>query len=119
MEFRRPAQYITPIPKPRKQKASPAQAKMVFDEGIGLSTAQQEYDPTPIINELRRHVDQWRMAHWPGVTPESARLLDHWRSHPFSNIRPFFCQVEAVETAIWLTEVAPGSAVGKRFLDER
>ena len=41
------------------------------------------------------------------VTPETARLLHHWRHHQFSGIRPFFCQVEAVETAIWLTEVAP------------
>lgn len=42
------------------------------------------------------------------VTPETARLLQHWRHHPFHSIRPFFCQVEAIETAIWLAEVAPG-----------
>ena len=56
--------------------------------------------------------NQWQ------VTPETARLLQHWRHHNFSGIRPFFCQVEAVETAIWLTEVAPqiGKA-GKRFLE--
>jgi len=40
------------------------------------------------------------------VTPVTQRLLSHWRHHPFQNIRPFFCQVEAVETVIWLTEVA-------------
>ena len=32
-------------------------------------------------------------------------------------MRPFFCQVEAVETAIWLTEVAPPSRAGRRLLD--
>ena len=42
------------------------------------------------------------------MTPETRRLLQHWRHHQFGEIRPFFCQVEAVETAIWLTEVAPG-----------
>ena len=41
------------------------------------------------------------------VTPETARLLQHWRHHEFQGIRPFFCQIEAVETAIWLAEVAP------------
>ena len=41
------------------------------------------------------------------MTPETIRLLMHWRSHKFSSVRPFFCQVEAAETAIWLTEVAP------------
>jgi hypothetical protein len=39
------------------------------------------------------------------------------RHHPFNNVRPFFCQVEAVETAIWLTEVALQSKSGKRFLE--
>ena len=34
-----------------------------------------------------------------------ARLLSHWRHHTFEDVRPFFCQVEAVETMIWLTEV--------------
>ena len=38
--------------------------------------------------------------------PATQRLLTHWRHHPFQTVRPFFCQVEAVETAIWLTEVA-------------
>jgi type III restriction enzyme len=99
VETRRPAAYITPIPKPRKRKGSAAQARMVFDEGLGLSTAEQEYDPTPLINELRRLVDLWRPTS-AGVTPETARLLDHWRNYSFSGVRPFFCQIEAVETAI-------------------
>ena len=76
-----------------------------------LSTEEQEYDPTSTINVLRRHVDGWRMLPDPslwGVTPETARLLQHWRHHEFADIQPFFCQVEAVETVIWLTEVATG-----------
>jgi type III restriction enzyme len=58
-------------------------------------------------------VNQWRGISNPGawgVTPETARLLQHWRHHEFAGIRPFFCQIEAVETAIWLTEVAPNKA---------
>ncbi len=51
------------------------------------------------------------------MTPETARLLQHWRHHKFNNYRPFFCQVEAVETAIWLTEVAPRFGKGKPFLE--
>ena len=73
-------------------------------------TAEQRYDPTPIINELRSYVDTWRKLPNPEqwhVTPETARLLQHWRHHQFQGVRPFFCQIEAVETAIWLTEVAP------------
>jgi hypothetical protein len=119
IERRRRVSLITPIPKPRKRKTT-EQRQFVFDEGKGLSTAQQQYDPTPIINELRRRVDQWRGISNPSdwrVTPETARLLQHWRHHPFNSVRPFFCQVEAVETAIWLTEVAPNEKAGSSFLE--
>src|ERR1700732_5321279 len=51
------------------------------------------------------------------VTPGAACLLQHRRHHEFSGVRPFFCQVEAVETAIWLTEVASQFKNGKRLLD--
>jgi type III restriction enzyme len=44
------------------------------------------------------------------VTPETARLLQHWRHHQFDNLKPFFCQIEAIETAIWLAEVASDRA---------
>jgi len=120
IETRRPAAFITPIPKSRKQRSRPTQQQFVFDEGEGLSTEQQTYDPNPLINELRLEVDKWRKLpnsrDWR-VTPETARLLDHWRHHEFNNIRPFFCQIEAVETAIWLTEFAPELPLGRRFLD--
>ena len=120
IESRRPAEFFTPIPKPKKRKSSEKQASIVFDEGKGLSTQEQQYDITAIINAVRDQVDAWRKLQnandWQ-VTPETARLLQHWRHHKFSNTRPFFCQVEAVETAIWLTEVAPNSKAGKGFLE--
>ena len=120
IETRRTAQFITPIPRPKKHKGANAQGSLVLGEGAGISTASQQYDPSPVINELRYRVDQWRAIadpnHW-GVTPETARLLQHWRHHDFTGIRPFFCQIEAVETAIWLTEVAPNDRQGKRFLE--
>jgi type III restriction enzyme len=120
VETRRHAEFITPVPKPRKYKAAAKQQVIVFDEGKGLSTQAQQYDPTPIINELRHYVDQWREPKNPSdwhVTPETACLLQHWRQHKFSSIRPFFCQVEAAEIAIWLMEVAPTIAAGKKFLE--
>lgn len=120
---RRPAKLITPVPKTQSQKAKSKQMDLLLEteEGKGLSTQDQQYDPTSIINQVRRHVDQWRAFKdrnaWK-VTPETARLLEHWRHHKFSHIRPFFCQVEAVETLIWLTEVAPKSGKAEKgFLE--
>ncbi len=91
IESRRKAEFITPIPRPRKRRAAAAQQQMVFDEGKGLSTQQQEYETTStMINELHRIVDQWRSLPNPNdwhVTPEAARLLQHWRHHKFSRAR--------------------------------
>jgi len=113
IDERRPADFVTPIPKPKKRKGKAAQQKLFVDHS--LTTDGQQYDPTSIINELRIEVDRWRdlpnQEDWK-VTPETARLLKHWRHHKFSSLRPFFCQVEAVEVTIWLTEVAP--KLGKR-----
>ena len=121
VESRRSAEFVTPIPMPKKRRESVQQAALVFDEEAQkLETAGQQYDLTAIINGVRRQVDRWRELPDPGqwqVTPETARLLRHWRHHRFSAIRPFFCQLEAVETAIWLTEVAPGRRAGRNFLD--
>lgn len=117
-DSRRRAEFITPIPKPKKLKGQVQQTELGL--GSNVSDENQQYH-SAIINGVRAEVDKWRAipnpADW-GVTPETARLLQHWRSHPFSGVRPFFCQVEAVETAIWLTEVAPNRGkVGQTFLD--
>ena len=120
VDRRRTVSFITPIPAARKQRAK-RQQEMVFDEAASaLGTDGQQYDLTAIIESVRHSVGEWRKlprARWQ-VTPETARLLHHWRHHQFSDIRPFFCQVEAVETVIWLTEVArqPGRE-GRRFLE--
>ena len=117
-ENRRRADFVMPIPAPKKRKGAERQTALLFDE---RSTQEQQYDHTAVINAVRQEVDKWRALPNPNdwrVTPETARLLQHWRHHKFSNTRPFFCQVEAAETAIWLTEVA--SQIGKagdRFLE--
>ena len=106
---RRQSKLITPVPRARKTTKKTQQKELALPDAEGLSTAEQEYNPTPIINEIRNHVEAWRVIPNPkdwGVTPATARLLQHWRQHDFATVRPFFCQVEAVETCIWLTEVA-------------
>ena len=112
---RRKVAFITRIPKPKKSGAG--QSKMVFDEAAqALGTEAQQYDLTAFIGGVRQRVDRWRELRDPAswqVTPETARLLQHWRGHRFGDIRPFFCQVEAVETAIWRTEVAPQRGRGR------
>ncbi len=119
---RRPSSNLTPVPKPRKRKKgggldsleqSGLSKEMVQQELIGgadISTAEQRYDVNESINAVRALVAEWRQLPNPDqwmVTPETARLLQYWRHFDFPNIKPFFCQLEAVETAIFLAEVAP------------
>jgi type III restriction enzyme len=88
LDARRRAQFLTPIPRPKKRSAK--QTEIVFDEGHGLSTEEQQYDQTSIINEVRQAVDAWRHLaenQWQ-VTPETARLLRHWR-HDFESAAIF------------------------------
>ncbi len=122
IENRRLVSFITAVPTSKKQRGSSAnQASFVFDKAAReLETDNQQYELMQTINGVRQQVDRWRNLPNPNqwrVTPETARLLQHWRHHHFSGIRPFFCQVEAVETAIWLTEVAPNTRSGRDFLD--
>ncbi|MDE0390402.1 MAG: DEAD/DEAH box helicase family protein [Rhodospirillales bacterium] len=121
LDRRRQVSFITPIPKPKKGKAAQGQQALGFDEEAQrVATEDQQYELAQTINSVRNAVDRWRaltdLGEWR-VTPETARLLHHWRHHRFNDIRPFFCQVEAVETVIWLTEVAPNLGAGRQFLD--
>jgi type III restriction enzyme len=98
VEGRRPSKFIVPVPTARRRGAATQGA-------LPLET----YSDNALINEIRGHVDAWRGlpggADW-GVTPTTQRLLEHWRGPDFTGQRPFFCQIEAIETLIWLTEVA-------------
>jgi len=117
VEGRRPSALISPVPRPKRRRAG-AQSSLSLHADDGISTDRQEYNVTQIVNEIRRSVSAWRSLPSPrdwNVTPATARLLQYWRTHDFEGIRPFFCQVEAVETLIWLTEVARKDPRHKRF----
>ena len=99
---RRESIQVVPVPAARRR--GPKQAELeLFDEVSGTKV-----DKNALVNEIRTHVSQWRdlpPSQW-GVPPETQRLLLHWRD-PYRARRLFFCQREAIETLIYLTEVAP------------
>lgn len=76
---RRPADFITPIPKPRKRKGAIAeQASLVFNEGKGLSTTDKLCSHTLSIDGVHLEVDRWRQLPQSRrrVTAAMARLLN-------------------------------------------
>lgn len=98
---RRKSAYVVPVPAARRR-------------GLQHEMALGEETENTLANEIRTHVEQWRdlpPGQW-GVSPETQRLLLHWRDTDRER-KLFFCQREAVETLIWLTEVAP-----KKFKDD-
>ena len=96
-EGRRPAGFL---------KATP-DSKGFDDPGVFVEI--------PLVNKIRQRVGAWREAGYPGVTSITKRLLEHWTDEEeFESRRFFFCQLEAAETLIWLTE---GPAAGKVGID--
>ena len=92
---RRPAGYVVATPG----------SKSFDDPGIFVEL--------PLVNRIRLRVRAWREAGYPGVTGTTLRLLQHWRDpETWEERRFFFCQLEAVETLIWLTEAPPGERQG-------
>ncbi|MDH7478569.1 MAG: DEAD/DEAH box helicase family protein [Syntrophomonadaceae bacterium] len=67
----------------------------------------------PLVNQIRSRVDDWRERGYPGVTGITKKLLEHWRdAEERQDSRLFFCQLEAIETLIWLEEAPASEKVG-------
>ncbi|MBB6174862.1 type III restriction enzyme [Nocardiopsis mwathae] len=99
-EGRRPSESFIPIAVSKKGKKGLDQIEIDFD-----ATGERR-ERNSLINDLRREVFRWRRGgEYSGVTPISRKLLQHW-ADPNRDNRVLFCQREAAETAIFLTEVA-------------
>jgi type III restriction enzyme len=95
VDGRRPAGYVV----------ASGESRAFDDPGIFVEI--------PLVNQIRPRVASWREAGYPGVTSITKRLLDHWRDpEEFDARRFFFCQLEAVETLIWLAESTAAERVG-------
>jgi type III restriction enzyme len=67
----------------------------------------------PLVNQIRPRVRAWREKGYAGVSGITRRLLEHWTNpEEFESRRFFFCQLEAVETLIWLVEAPSAEKVG-------
>jgi type III restriction enzyme len=66
-----------------------------------------------LVNTIRPRISKWREAGYPGVTGITKRLLQHWQDpEERKDRRFFFCQLEAIETLIWLTEAPEADKTG-------
>ncbi|PIY32247.1 MAG: type III restriction endonuclease subunit R, partial [Bacteroidetes bacterium CG_4_10_14_3_um_filter_42_6] len=66
-----------------------------------------------LVNTIRPRIKKWREQGYPGVTGITKRLLQHWQDpEERKDRRFFFCQLEAIETLIWLTEAPEAEKTG-------
>jgi type III restriction enzyme len=72
----------------------------------------------PLVNMIRPRVKAWREAGYPGVTGVTKKLLDHWNDKEVRTYRFFWCQSDAMETLIWLTEAPVAERVGIALLGD-
>ncbi|PIP65524.1 type III restriction endonuclease subunit R [Candidatus Peregrinibacteria bacterium CG22_combo_CG10-13_8_21_14_all_49_11] len=74
---------------------------------------QGEFVELPLVNQIRPRVRAWAKAGYPNVTGITRKLLEHWTTKEQRNEMPlFWCQLEAIETAIWLLEAPPSERTG-------
>ena len=106
-ESRRPSAYFIPVAQPKKK------GKQLE---LGTEWTDDRLRENDYINEVRAAVGAWRARGHPGVTRTTRRLLEHWQ-RPGRERRLFFCQIEAAETAIYLTECVARS--GKQYLTNK
>ncbi len=96
-EGRRISSYFVPIARPKKKRAT--------QQALPGDWTQDRIEENRLVNDIRRRVAMWRQGGYVGVTPTTARLLEYW-TDPEREKKLFFCQIEALETAIYITEVA-------------
>ena len=65
----------------------------------------------PLVNQIRQRIKEWRENGYAGISGITKQLLGHWRDEEARTDRFFFCQLEAIETLIWLAEAPPASVV--------
>ncbi|BCJ28722.1 BPTD_3080 family restriction endonuclease [Actinocatenispora sera] len=100
LDGRRPSESFIPIAVAKKGRSAGEQL------AIDLDQPGERRERNDVINAIRRDVDRWRRGgDYDGVTPITRNLLRHWAA-PARENRVLFCQREAAETIIFLTEVA-------------
>ncbi len=98
-EFRRPSSFYIPVP---KAKTKNKQMELNVAEGAYGSEIQRD---NIFINRIREKLSEWRKQNYPGLTKTSRDLLFYWSDEGRTN-KLFFCQIEALETLMHITEVA-------------
>lgn len=78
----------------------------------GVPDRRKLSEGTYAVNGMRARVDAWRAQGYKGASATSRRLLGFWfadehRADDGTPFRYYFCQREAVETVIYLTEIEP------------
>ena len=89
--------------------------KKIFDE----NAFAQDYE-NHLVNLIRNEIEQWRKDGYPNTTRVTKELLDFWFNNPERHAikKLFYAQKEAIETAIWINEIANRTNPGQNILNQ-
>jgi type III restriction enzyme len=84
----------------------------IAGQGSNAYNDNGQFVELPLVNMIRPRVKAWREAGYPGVTGVTKKLLDHWNDKEVRQYQFFWCQMDAMETLIWLVEASAADRVG-------
>lgn len=107
---RRPSGFFVPTTKPGDRATPlPLPGTLRSDTMSHFSSSEHfVFKELKHVNTIRKKVKEWRLNNYPGVTSTTRDLLRYWHNDKTRSRRLFFCQLEAIETMIWLTETTHG-----------
>ena len=84
----------------------------IVGQGSNQFNDQGEFIQIPLVNEIRKRVKAWRKNNYPGITSVTRKLIEHWYAKDVRRFPFFFCQLDAIETIIWLAEASDTEKTG-------
>ena len=100
------------------------------DAGYWITSGKQEskniamqFEALELANIIRPRVKEWRENGYPNTTSVTKKLLNHWNRFNEEEFeqggsRYFWCQLEAIETIIWLAEASDSAKIGINLKDK-
>ena len=84
----------------------------IANQGSNQFNEKGNFIPLPLVNEIRKRVKAWKTNNYPGITSVTRKLIEHWYLKEIRKYAFFFCQLDAIETIIWLAEAPDTEKTG-------
>jgi len=114
--FKEPGEYWAYVRESQEFERREGRRKSGYWKATSTTKASSddpgEFIEIELVNKIRPRIKEWREKEYPNITGVTKKLLDFWHDKEQRQLQPFWCQFEAIETAIWLSEATPAEKQG-------